>query len=110
MIKTLKKELINPALCPVCAASLDLPQGEIWSCSRCGHRIHFYQGIPLFTEPQGKLVPFDKCEPGPQLGSTWRQANWKFLQAQAERMPADGTVLDVGASRGDFSGLFTGRA
>ena len=51
-------------------------------------------------------MPFEKRERGPQLGSTWRQANWKFLQDQAARIPAGGIVLDVGAGRGDFASLF----
>jgi SAM-dependent methyltransferase len=102
----LKKELIELALCPVCAAPLGQPHVESWTCAQCGYDLPFYQGIPLFTSPPGELVPFDKRERGPQLGSTWRQANWQFLHAQSARMPADGIVLDVGAGRGDFTSLF----
>ncbi len=104
----MKPALIDLALCPICAAPLGQPQGESWICAQCGHKLAFHQGIPLFTPLPGELVPFDKRERGPQLGSTWRQANWKFLQAQAAQLPAGGIVLDVGAGRGDFASLFVG--
>ena len=104
----MKPALIDLALCPTCAAPLGQPHGENWTCAQCGHSLPFYTGIPLFTPPPGELIPFDKRERGPQLGSTWRQANWKFLQAQAARLPADTIVLDVGAGRGDFASLFSG--
>jgi len=105
----MKKELIKRALCPACGSALGPPSGESWTCPACGHELSFFQGIPLFTQPPGELVPFEKRERGPQLGSTWRQANWKFLQNQAAVMPPGGVVLDVGAGRGDFASLFSGR-
>ncbi len=106
----MKPALIDLALCPSCAAPLGQPQVENWTCTQCGHQLAFYQGIPLFTSPPGEMVPFDKRERGPQLGSTWRQANWKFLQAQAAQLPAGRIVLDVGAGRGDFAALFAEHA
>lgn len=104
----MKSALIDLALCPACNAPLGQPRGETWTCAQCGHALPFYTGIPLFTPPPGELVPFDKRERGPQLGSTWRQANWKFLQSQVAHLPPDEIVLDVGAGRGDFAGLFSG--
>jgi SAM-dependent methyltransferase len=44
----------------------------------------------------------------PGLGTPWRQANWRFVQEQVSRLPADALILDVGAGRGDFAEALAG--
>jgi SAM-dependent methyltransferase len=55
------------------------------------------------------MVASDKIERGPQVGTPWRQANWRFVQEEVAKLPADGLILDAGAGRGDFAAAFAGR-
>ncbi len=38
--------------------------------------------IPIFTPPPDDIVPSEKIARSPDIGTPWRQANWRFLQAQ----------------------------
>jgi SAM-dependent methyltransferase len=55
------------------------------------------------------MVPSEKLSRGPQIGTPWRRANWRFLQQQVARLKSDALILDVGAGRGDFADLFENR-
>lgn len=103
----MKPELIERVICPACSSPLGAPQGETWTCRACGHSLEFFQGIPLFTRPPGELIPYEKRERGPQVSTSWRQANLRFLQEQAAKISADCVVLDVGAGQAEFAELFT---
>jgi SAM-dependent methyltransferase len=46
---------------------------------------------------------------GPEIGTPWRRANWRFLAGQTAALEAGAMILDVGAGRGDFADLFEGR-
>jgi SAM-dependent methyltransferase len=64
-------------------------------------------GIPLFTPPPENIRPSGKVGRGPDLGTPWRQANWRFLADEMARTPPDALILDVGAGRGDFADVLT---
>ena len=66
-------------------------------------------GIPIFTPPPPGLQPSEKLRRGPEIGTPWRQANWRFLEQQVAALAPEATLLDVGAGRGDFASLFQGR-
>jgi SAM-dependent methyltransferase len=55
------------------------------------------------------MVPSEKLARGPGIGTPWRQANWRFLQGQIDRLDPKALILDVGAGRGDFSEIFKDR-
>jgi SAM-dependent methyltransferase len=55
------------------------------------------------------LQPSEKLVRGPDTGTPWRRANWRFLQEQAAGLDPQAVILDVGAGRGDFADLFRGR-
>jgi SAM-dependent methyltransferase len=68
-----------------------------------GTRQVFGAGIPLFTIPPEGMIASKKQARGPEIGTPWRQANWRFLESQLGRLPGDALILDVGAGRGDFA-------
>ncbi len=76
---------------------------ETLTCESCGRHVPLENGIPLFTLPPENIQPSRKVTRGPNLGTPWRQANWRFLADEIARIPADALILDVGAGRGDFS-------
>lgn len=63
----------------------------------------------MFTPAPEMLNPSEKIARGPDLGTPWRRANWRFLEQQATRLDPATVVLDVGAGRGDFASLFATR-
>ncbi len=74
-------------------------------CQTCQRSVPLQDGIPLFTEPPAGLLPSEKLARGPQVGTPWRQANWRFLEQQLRALPEEILILDVGAGRGDFADL-----
>ena len=54
-------------------------------------------------------MPSEKIQRGPQIGTPWRQANWRFLERQITGLHREAVILDVGAGRGDFAAVFEGR-
>jgi len=106
----MKPYLLGLLRCDRCSGAL-IMDGSRSSlvCQVCGHKItlHPVEGaghlIPLFTQPPPEMLPSEKMERGPGLGTPWRQANWRFVQVQADRMPQGSLILDVGAGRGDFA-------
>lgn len=62
----------------------------------------------MFTQPPDNLQPSHKLKRGPNLGTPWRQANWRFLESQIALLPINGLILDVGAGRADFEALLAG--
>jgi SAM-dependent methyltransferase len=106
----MKPCLVERLVCPNCGESLRIDgQGDGYSCMRCDYSGKLYRGKPLFVEIAGDIQPFEKKPRGPHHGSPWRQANWRFLQEQVERLPKDAVILDVGAGHGDFADIFTGQ-
>lgn len=105
----IKPELLERLVCPTCSRPALVADSNKLACQACGAGFPLENGIPIFTPPPGTMIPFDKFERGPDLGTTWRRANWKFLEQEAARLPEGAAILDVGAGRGDFSRVFTGR-
>jgi SAM-dependent methyltransferase len=56
------------------------------------------------------MQPSEKIARGPEAGTPWRQANWRFLQEQVAALSPNAVILDVGAGRGDFAGVYQGRS
>lgn len=104
----MKPELRQRIICPACGG--DYADGaDQWVCQGCGRLLPFQDETPLFSPvPQG-MVSSQKIARGPDLGTPWRQANWRFLEQQVSRCPSDAVFLDVGAGRGDFAAIFNGR-
>lgn len=106
----LKPIFVEFLICPVCRGSLnDEPATDCLVCSACGAQVKCQNGVPLFTSLPGKIVPSEKQERGPDIGTPWRQANWRFLETHAKGLDPRAIILDVGAGRGDFADLFHGR-
>ncbi len=78
------------------------------TCASCGRRIPLKNGIPLFTLPPENIRPSEKVARGLNLGTPWRQANWRFLAQELEQTQPDALILDVGAGRGDFADVLSG--
>ena len=120
-----RPELLAVLCCPACSGELAFYEKQL-ACKVCGQAYPIQQGIPLFTTPPEGMVPADKLERGPEVGTPWRQANWRFLEAQlkagrsangyfrhleTENVGASSgapLILDVGAGRGDFAAALEG--
>ncbi len=102
----MNRELLELLLCDCGGAYRE--EEESLACPSCGRRVPLRDGIPLFTPPPGEIHPSAKVARGPNLGTPWRRANWRFLAAEVARVPADALILDVGAGRGDFAAALGG--
>lgn len=105
----MKPELTEVLACPDCGGALSADENGALSCLACSWNIPAQNGVPLFTAPPEGIVPSGKLQRGPDIGTPWRRANWRFLQQQVARLNPDALILDVGAGRGDFADLFDGR-
>lgn len=105
----MKSYLLENIHCPDCSGNLDYDHIEQrFICSACGHTVPAQDGIPLFSVPPEGIVPSEKLERGPDVGTPWRRANWRFLAEQINNLDDNALILDVGAGRGDFADAFTG--
>lgn len=104
----MKPFLTRMIICPHCGSDFDTKVDQL-TCSTCQHTVPLRDGIPVFTHPPDILQPSQKLKRGPNLGTPWRRANWRFLESQLALLPINGTILDVGAGRGDFESLLAGR-
>jgi SAM-dependent methyltransferase len=116
MIESLSKpKILTYIHCPKCGSELhmsigtDRVGGDHLNCIGCGNSIPVQNRAPIFTTPPSELIPSDKLVRGPEVGTPWRQANWRFLAEQIAELPSEALILDVGAGRGDFAAAFTGR-
>lgn len=103
-----KADLLEVLKCTACGGRLAYDSQQ-FICTACGQIVADYEGIPLFTQPPDGLAPSAKLERGPETGTPWRQANWRFLEDALAGLPPEALVLDVGAGRGDFAALLNGR-
>jgi SAM-dependent methyltransferase len=97
-------------VCPECKSRFEKHDPAVWKCSQCGYSVVLLNGKPVFTEAPLDLNPSGKIERSPDQGTIWRRFNWKFIEATADKLPANADVLDVGAGRGDFKVLFSKHA
>jgi SAM-dependent methyltransferase len=107
----MKSCLIERLACPSCGKGLEVNEqvGE-FHCTQCSYAGKLHAGIPLFIEIAGDIQPFEKQLRGPNYGSPWRQANWRFLETQVGALSQDEVILDVGAGHGDFADIYQGRS
>lgn len=106
----MKSWLVERLVCPSCGNCLDVnEQAGEFNCSQCSFAGKLHAGIPLFNEIAGDIQPFEKQLRGPNYGSPWRQANWRFLETQVGALPQAAVILDVGAGHGDFADVYQGR-
>ncbi len=101
----MKPLLLQSLQCERCGDGF-VQENQSLACVQCRHTIPLVQGKPLFTAPPADLQPSEKILRGPQMGTPWRQANWRFLEQQVAALKDEAIVLDVGAGRGDFADLF----
>jgi len=104
----MKKALSEVIQCDRCGEEL-ATLGERLECLSCGHSIPLQGAVPIFTPPPKGIQPSEKLVRGPDVGTPWRQANWRFLDGQISSLPDEALILDVGAGRGDFADLFQER-
>jgi SAM-dependent methyltransferase len=95
-------------VCPDCKGPFT-KEATRWHCPRDGYEVPLYEGKPVFTEMPKTAHVYAKVERGPNQGTAWRRANWKFLQEQVSGLDANALILDVGAGHGDFARIFAGR-
>lgn len=110
----MKAGLLERLVCVACGGELAPTSNRELVCRACGRQTPVHIGeesreIPIFTPPPPGLQPSPRLARGPELGTPWRRANWRFLEAEANHLPAEAALLDVGAGRGDFADLFSGR-
>jgi SAM-dependent methyltransferase len=105
-----KQNLLNLIVCPDCGNELVIDSDRKYLvCCGCSNKTILSDGIPQFTKPPGGLVPSEKEERSPDLGTSWRRANWQFLKSQIAKVESQALILDVGAGRGDFQEVFVDR-
>jgi SAM-dependent methyltransferase len=97
-------------VCPQCHHSLDKRDPAVWKCSNCGYIVPLMEGKPVFSGHPQDQVPQEKIERSADKGTDWRRANWSFIEEIAALLPPGSDVLDVGAGRGDFKGIFSKHA
>ena len=106
---TVMKTILRDTLqCPQCQGQLK-EQNTGLVCQACGYEVPLEGDIPLFTTPPADIQPSEKLVRGPEMGTPWRRANWRFLERQLARLDRQASLLDVGAGRGDFEALLTDR-
>ncbi len=103
-----KADLLETLQCTACGGRLTYDNQQ-FTCTACGRVIASQEGIPLFTPPPAGLMPSARLERGPEIGTPWRKANWRFLGEVLSSLSPEALILDVGAGRGDFAALLDGR-
>jgi len=106
----MKPYLLENLHCDRCGGELTQPGVDASAreaallCASCGRSVRLAEGdTPLFTDPPSEMVPSEKIARGPEMGTPWRQANWRFIEQQVAKLKPDSLILDVGAGRGDFA-------
>jgi SAM-dependent methyltransferase/DNA-directed RNA polymerase subunit RPC12/RpoP len=109
-MKSLHPEVINSLACPECGSDFKPPTSTSLQCSNCGYRVRINSGKPIFTAIPPGMTAAPKLIRGRDKGSSWRRANWRFLENAVAQLPAEAIVLDVGAGHGDFSEVLDHRS
>ncbi len=103
MNEKIKTELLSRLRCPACDGAYTTVKAQNLICSRCGKKVRLINGKPVFTPVPPGMQAAPKIIRGPDEGSPWRRANWKFLESVIQSLPLEAIVLDFGAGHGDFS-------
>jgi SAM-dependent methyltransferase len=104
----MKTVLLEVLCCPACSGRYRSESDRL-VCTDCRAEIQLQDGIPLFSDVPQDIIPSEKRLRGIGMDTPWRSANTRFLEGEVQRLPNNAIVLDIGAGRGDFSGLFTGQ-
>ena len=104
----MKTGLLEILRCPTCSGRYRSESNRL-VCTDCQAEIPLQGGIPLFSDVPPDITPSEKRPRGIGMDTTWRSANTRFLESEVRWIPGNAIVLDVGAGRGDFSGLFAGQ-
>lgn len=104
-------------VCPDCKQPFSIKEENLWRCANDGREVRIHEGKPVFTPMPETAHVYERIERGPDQGTPWRQANWKFLQEQvsgvalseSKGQDKEALILDVGAGHGDFAQIFAGR-
>jgi SAM-dependent methyltransferase len=99
----LKPELLDRLVCPKCGQANMLFTNEKLQCSVCESTFQVINGKPIFTDVPEGMSAAPRLDRGPEQGSRWRQANWRFLEKYVGSLPRDAVILDFGAGHGDFN-------
>jgi len=101
-----KPDILEILHCPICGHDLAFTEARnALKCVSCDQTYDAPNGVPLFTSPPSDLIPSKKILRGPDIGTPWRKANWRFLAEQIARISKDSLIMDLGSGRGDFSEL-----
>jgi SAM-dependent methyltransferase len=103
------EDLLAVVVCPECQGKFKIDAENLWRCQGCGQVVQTIEGKPIFTPTPETAHIFKRIERGPDKGTPWRQANWRFLEAQIHNLGPQALILDVGAGHGDFADIFTSR-
>jgi SAM-dependent methyltransferase len=99
----LKPALLARLACPKCGQALLTVSVDRLVCEHCSASVPLICGKPLFTPVPPGMQAAPKLVRGPECGSTWRQANWRFLEKVVNTLPSRAVILDFGAGHGDFA-------
>ena len=102
-------ELLSILACPDCKHAFEKVDNASLRCTNCGRKVPLLDGKPVFTPMPETAHVYQRLERGPDQGTPWRQANWRFLETQVQGMDKDALLLDVGAGHGDFAQIYAGR-
>jgi SAM-dependent methyltransferase len=102
-------ELLSLLVCPDCKRSFTTTEDASLRCPACGRTVPLLDGKPLFTPVPETAHVYQRVERGPDQGTSWRRANWRFLESQVQYLDPDALLLDVGAGHGDFARAYAGR-
>jgi SAM-dependent methyltransferase len=102
-------ELLKRLACPRCGKALRSVSPVQLVCNGCGKKIPVVNGKPFFTPVPPGMTAAPKIDRGPEEGSPWRQANWRFLEKFITTLPGSAVILDFGAGHGDFTAVLQKR-
>jgi len=100
--------LLQVIRCEHCGGGF-IEADDVLMCSSCSSKVSLHGNIPIFSTISDEISPSEKIERKPNLGTPWRQANWRFLEEQIACIKENALILDVGAGRGDFEDALKGR-
>jgi SAM-dependent methyltransferase len=103
MSVAIKKELLDLLICPNCGGAYRTTSSGDLTCIACSKKVNSLNGKPIFTPIPRGMQATPKLVRGPDEGSPWRRANWRFLETVIKFLPEDAVILDFGAGHGDFS-------
>lgn len=104
----MKDILLQVIQCEHCGGNF-IETSDGLACASCHSKIALHTQIAIFSAIPDEIRPSEKIERNPNLGTPWRQANWRFLEEQLAFLDDDALILDVGAGRGDFEAALKGR-